>query len=121
MNVRSLTQCPAPAGGVVLGSIRARGIADFANSALRVTHSASCTANWDFDFCPCQVDFPYKESEPEKQKEKPPKYDPGRARQMWQPEALQATARPRKRPSRQVEFNQVSRLRPVRPRYMSRK
>lgn len=119
MNVRSLTRFPASAGGVILGSTRARGIADFANSAFRVTHSASCTANWDLDFCLCQMDYLYEEFKPEP--EKPPRYDPGRARQMWQPEALQATARPRKRPSRQVEFNQVSRLRPVRPRFMSRK
>lgn len=84
------------------------------------THSATCTALYDYGFCPCRLDLLGMAVEvPES--EKPPKYDPGRARQMWQPEALQATARPRKRPSRQVEFNQVSRLRPVRPRFMSRK
>lgn len=58
---------------------------------------------------------------PKEEPEARPKFDPHHARRMWHPDALAATSRPKKRPSRQVQFNQVSRLRPVRPRYMSRK
>jgi len=58
---------------------------------------------------------------PKGEPEKPPKYDPFKARQMWHRDALPETRLPRKRPSQQVVFNQVSRLRPVRPRYLSRK
>ena len=58
---------------------------------------------------------------PKEEPEARPKFDPHHARRMWQPDALAVTSKPKKRPSRQVQFNQVSRLRPVRPRYMSRK
>lgn len=50
-----------------------------------------------------------------------PKFDPYNARAMWNADVLSAAARPGKRPSRQVEFNQVSKMRPIRPRYLSRK
>lgn len=88
-------------------------------------HSATCTAGWSgTGFCACMSysgpassrDYVFK-TEPEK----PPKYDPFRARLMWARDVLQETSRPKKRPYQQVEFNQVSRLRPVRPRYLSRK
>jgi hypothetical protein len=94
-------------------------------------HSATCTVGWsESGFCTCMGylsttnvvlpassrDYVFK-TEPEK----PPKYDPFHARLMWARDALQETSRPKKRPSQQVEFNQVSRLRPVRPRYLSRK
>ena len=88
-------------------------------------HSATCTAGWSgTGFCACMIysgpassrDYVFT-PEPKK----PPKYDPGYARLMWARDILQETSRPKKRPSQQVQFNQVSRLRPVRPRYLSRK
>lgn len=85
-------------------------------------HSATCTAGGDGRFCGCQSRRDDIRPIPTPAiKGKRPKYDPHNARQLWQPEALAMTSKPGKRPCKQVEFNQVSKRRPVRPRYLSRK
>lgn len=86
-------------------------------------HSATCTASGDGRYCGCHS-YPSFRPVPTPaidQGEKRPKYDPHNARQLWRPEAMAVTSKPGKRPRCQVEFNQVSRRRPARPRYLSRK
>lgn len=95
---------------------------DSATSWHFVGHSATCTASGDGRFCGCRERVDIRPiSTPANDRGKRPKYDPHNARQLWQAEALAVTSMPRKRPRCQVEFNQVSKRRPVRPRYLSRK
>jgi len=99
-------------GGVIIWCTRATCCSNGAK-----TYAADC----DVTISGPIVEEMYPIFAPKEEPEARPKYDPHHARRMWQPDALTATSKPKKRPSRQVQFNQVSRLRPVRPRYMSRK
>lgn len=109
--------------GVMDFSATAHAVVGSSTGYRRFYHAATCTASGYAGFCSCQYD---RYSTPSSdfaigQPEKRGKYDPFKARRMWAREALAETRRPQKRPSRQVQFNQVSRLRPVKPRYLSKK
>lgn len=88
---------------------------DSAGGSQLVAHSATCNGR----YCPgCGSSYNSTNYSYRKPPAKRPKYDPHQARRMWQPEALAVTSKPRKRPLRQVRFNQVCTLR---PRYLRRK